>query len=123
MLLPPRSKKKDTHTALKIPHMSGSFDMMACSGHVPIPYFGGRCACGQHQNALIDIDDHATNSDEVQQPLFLRVGSVLNAKEKGTNGQFPEADGIDSSDLTDPRPFRGGDDLRWSEEMNMVAQP
>lgn len=96
--------------------------MITCSGNALIPYSGGRCTSGQHQNALIDVDDHATDSDEIQQPLFLRVRSVLDPKEKCTNGQFPESDGIDPSDLTDPRPFRGSDDLRRSEEMNMVAQ-
>ena len=101
--------------------MSGSFHVIACSGQAFIPYSGGRCACGQHQNALIDIDDDATDSDEIQQPLLLRLRSILDTKEKCTNGQFPESDGIDPSDLTDPRPFRGGDDLRRSEEMNMVA--
>lgn len=50
------------------------------------------------------------------------MGSILKPKEECANGQFPESDGIDSSDLTDPRPFRGGDDLLWGEKMNMITQ-
>ena len=50
------------------------------------------------------------------------MGSILNPEKERTNGQFPESDGIDPSDLTDPRPFRGGDDLLWGEKMYMITQ-
>ena len=51
--------------------MGGSLYVIACSDQAFVPHFGGRRARGQHQDALIDIDDYATDSDEVKQPLFL----------------------------------------------------
>lgn len=64
-------------TSLKISHMGGPQNMITSSGNTSVPLPCEWRALCQHQNGLIDIDDNPTDADKIDEPFFLRLGSVL----------------------------------------------
>lgn len=108
-------------TSLKISHMSGPFDMIACSRKASIPLTGGRRTLDQHQYGLINVDNHPADRDKVEKPFLLGMGSVLNAEKKSTNGQFAESDRVQYDNLPEPGPFHRGYHLRQGEEVYVIA--
>jgi hypothetical protein len=97
--------------------------MIAMSRKALIPRSGGRVTLCQHENGLIDIDDHPANRDEIEKPFPLGMGAILDAEQKCHDGNFTKSDGVQHDDLTQPGPFGGRDNLGWGEEVYVVAEP
>ncbi len=118
-LRPPR---RGPHTSLEIAHPDGPIHMIAMSRKALIPRSGGRVALRQHENRLIDVDDHPADRDEIEKPFPLGMGAILNAEQKCNDGNFTKSDGVQYDDLTQPGPFVGRYNLGWGEVVYVVAE-
>ena len=113
-------------TALKVCHIIGPLDMIARAGKLVLPQLRDRIALQQNQDHLIDVDDHVAESDEVEDPdedrVLPAVRPVLDAQEKGNDGDLAEPDGLHGDDLSDPAPQVRLHQLRAIEQIDVIAQ-
>lgn len=112
----------NSHTSLEVADVGGPLNVIACAGKTSIPLSGGRSALHQHQNGLIEIDNQATDGDEVQEPFSLGMRPVLNAEEECTNGHFAKSDAVQYHDLAEPGPFHGNYKLGGRELVHVVGE-
>ena len=65
-------------TALKVTDVVGTLNMITRPRNLMVPELVRRRTLQQHQDHLVDVDDHIAAPDEIQEPGLLGLGAVLN---------------------------------------------